>query len=434
MPNECVKNDWLKSRQDYFNVAKYSVQGGDAYINKYLVKHTRESTDHFDIRKKAALNINLVQKVISVLTSFIVKNIERIPSEKDADFEVYQSYIESIDFENTLNELIENKIADYLTQGNAFVIVDSLQNDRAYTLDIDYLQILDFQKGFKSLNYIDIYFNKDSILRYFANEIKRTNTEGYAKDTWIESFPNPLGEIPFVAITKKIDVSRAYFEDAMYINRAIFNQYNSVNQQLLDTGFSILAIPGTSQRNKDDAIETSPYIKFSPGSPVLPHFIAPPTQHLDFHLTYINHLTNQFLSSLNIYREQNTNPQSGLSKSYDYSIMNALLSKLAMKFEAFEKSIWTMIAKYDTRIKLDKIKIDYKTDFDVKSLNEELENAMKVLSIGISPTFDKTIEKKIAARFVSADDEDLQTIIKEIDEKDITLTVNDEFDKKQEDI
>ena len=433
MKIECVKNGWLKSRQDYFRLAQYSVQGGGAYINEYLVKHIKESDNHFDIRKKAALNINLVQKVISVLTSFVVKNIERIIDEK-ADIEVYQGYIDSIDFENTLNELIEKKIADYITQGNAFVIVDSLRNDRAYTLDIDYLQILNFQKGFKSLDYIDVYFNKDSIFRYFANEIKQTDKAGYADDAWLETFPNPLGEIPIVAITKKIDVPRAYFEDAMYINRALFNQYNSVNQQLIDTGFAMLAIPSMSQKNKDSEIETSPYIKFSPASPVLPHFIAPPTEHLDFHLKYIDHLTNQFLSSLNIYREQNTNPQSGLSKSYDYSIMNALLSKLSIKFEVFEKAIWNMIAKYDSRIKPDNIKIDYKTDFDVKSLSEELENSMKVLSIGISPTFDKTIEKKIAARFISADDTDFQKVIKEIDDKDVSLTVNNEFDKIKEDI
>ena len=108
--------------------------------------------------------------------------------------------------------------------------------------------------------------------------------------------------------------------------------------------------------------------------------------------------------------------------------MNAILSKLAIKFEVFEKSIWKMIEKFDTRIKADKIKVDYRTDFDVRSLAEELENYMKILSLGISPTFDKTIEKKSVNRFLAVD-EDMKTITEEIDNKDISITMNDEFDK-----
>lgn len=46
MEIKCVKNDWLKFGQDYFTLAKYSVQGGGAYINKYRVKHSRESNEH----------------------------------------------------------------------------------------------------------------------------------------------------------------------------------------------------------------------------------------------------------------------------------------------------------------------------------------------------------------------------------------------------
>ncbi len=422
---EELRNKFLKENRRYFELAFETYVGGWSYIAKYLVKWTGEEDSHYLKRLDIAHNINIIDKIINILTSFILGGVER---KIDLDPEVRDIYLKSIDLEQSLDEFLERKIAEYLLMDNAFTYVDAFENDRAYCHDINYLDLFDFKKELGRLSFVDIQLG-DMVYRITAEDYKHTTRDKYftTKDkqpSWSNPVANKIKVIPLVRVNAKLDVNTPYFRDAVYDQKAIFNHYNSIDQQLLDTGNTILGIPGNQSTFNP---QTSRVLKFQPSSPVLPQFIGPPTEHLDFYLKYIQHIRDELLNSLNIYRESNTDNQaSGLSKSYDYSIMANFLVKLSGKIERFEKDIWQMIAKYDSRVNPEKIEVLYSRDFDLRSLADQLDNVLRVSSLQISETLSKEMEKKLASRFVENPDT-LKKIWEEIDGKDFSIPVNTEF-------
>lgn len=184
-------------------------------------------------------------------------------------------------------------------------------------------------------------------------------------------------------------------------------------------------IPGSIPKDKANTDEVR-YIEYLSNSQAKPEFIGPPTTHLDFYLKFIAHLQEQLLNSLNIYREKTVSNTSGLSKSYDYSIMARNIANISLKMQEFEKSIWKMIALYDSRVKPENIEIQYPKNFDLKSLSEQLNNVMRVSSMQISETLSKELEKKLARKFIE-NEQTLSKIDKEIDTKNYTVTANKEF-------
>lgn len=423
-----LKNPFLSKYRSYFELAFQTYLGGKDYINQQLVQHLGEEVTHYQKRLDLAHNINVIDKIINILSSFVVGNVDRVIELED---DVRKEYETMIDLEQSLEEFLERKVADFLLMDNAFTFVDS-DGSRAYCHDLNYLDLYDFKRDMGRIEYLDIAFD-EKVVRISKDRFQFTTEEKYFEDKgpkFNDEKDNELGILPFVSVNAKLDVRTAYFRDAVYIQKAVFNHYGNISQQLLDTGNTILAIPGSDAGSNSAKMnmQTSRVIRFMPSSPVLPHYISPDTSHLEFYLKYIIHIIEQLLNSLNIYRESNGNSQtSGLSKSYDYSIMANFLSKLAGKMERFERDMWDMIAKYDSRVKPEKIEVKYRKDFDLKTLAEQLDNVLRISSLQISETLSKEMEKKLAARFVENDDT-LKQIYKEIDSKNYAVTVRDELD------
>ena len=422
--NYKLRNTFLSEYRSYFELSYLTYEGGIEYIKKMLSRHLRETDSHFQKRLEIASNINLIGKIITIITSFILTDVERKINIKE---EIINQYLSKIDLEQSLNEFLEKKIIEYLLTDNAFTIVDS-DGERAYCHDINYLNIYDFQKKFGKLNYIDIMLEESSIIRFEADRVSYARTDDYFSDkgpVFYTESPNTIDVIPFVSVNSKMNSKIAYFRDAIYIQKTIFNHYNNINQQLIDTGFTILMIPGSIPKDKANTDEVR-YIEYLSNSQAKPEFIGPPTTHLDFYLKFIAHLQEQLLNSLNIYREKTVSNTSGLSKSYDYSIMARNIANISLKMQEFEKSIWKMIALYDSRVKPENIEIQYPKNFDLKSLSEQLNNVMRVSSMQISETLSKELEKKLARKFIE-NEQTLSKIDKEIDTKNYTVTANKEF-------
>lgn len=429
-----VKHPFLMENAPYFRLARLSVAGGPRYIAENLKQHPRETLKGFESRKMSAFHVNLCSKVISVLTNHITGRITR--NFDGLTESVRDDYLTAIDFEDTVDEFMGRMIAEFLTTGNAFAMADSVENDRAYLIGFGYPDIANYGRKTKGagLRFIDL-IRADGVYRYQGGEVFRTSVKNYNSESpdfgkAVYTFQDG-GEMPLAAVSRKMEGNLGMFRDAVFINRAQFNLYSSITKQLFETGFLMMAIPGQfgSGKNGSDKfdIDTSPYVRTMPGTNELPSYISPPLDHLNFYLEYISHLSDQLLSTLNIYREQNVTNQSGLSKSYDFSIMANNLSALSQKFEAFEKSLWKQLARFDSRLKPEKITVNYPHDFDIKSLKEELEEIFSVYHMNISESFNKILEKRVANKFLSGE-EDKATVNKEIEEKDHFVTVTHEFE------
>ncbi len=406
------RHDWLAANRSYFELAELSYRGGKAYIDAYLIKHPRESQNTFETRKKNTFYTNYVEKTVNILTSFVMKNVVR---QFDSEGGNVGKYLDSVDYYQTLDEFVEKKMVEYLLHGNAYTIADSDNKDRAYLIDANYLDLGDVREKPDGTAGVDIQ-RGDKVFRYEDGAVSVADLKEYngKSEKFKEIHRYADGIIPIVAVNRRLLYTKPYFADAVYINRNIFNLHSNLGKQLTDTGFLILALPSASNKTVTDA---TAYIRYNPAAPALPHFVAPPLDHLDFFLRYIVSLVDSILATLNIYREDNSKQESGVAKSYDYSIMSAFLAKLARKFEAFERSCWDMLAKFDKTLDRDKITVEYKQDFDLRTLSEEIENAIRLMSLNISPGFNRELEKKIAARYID-NEKTLKEVLDEIEKKD----------------
>jgi len=388
------KNDFLKSYRDYCETALLSFKGGPDFIDRFLLQHARETPLHYTKRREFSFYLNYVEKIVNVLSGFIIRGVSR--SFGKIPVEVSNLYTEAIDFYSPLDSFIQDKIADHLLTGNAFALVDSIigSGARAFVHSVNYTNIVDFSLENGAISSITVSVAPGKVLeitpalyRYLNDEGERTGPDK----------KNALGLVPFVAINKKIDAPAAFFRDAISTNKAIFNHFNNINQQLFDSGFGILAVPGVGSDKPIDPTTLS-FVEFNPMFPdMLPRYIMPDLSHLEFYASYIDRIIDKMLSSLNIYRSEDK-ATSGLSKSYDYSMMSSTLSKLSLTMQKFEVNMWSMLSKFDSRLKPEEIAIQYPREFDISTLKEDLDNVLTLMSLQISNTFDKALKKRIVSK------------------------------------
>ena len=417
---------FLSKHKPYCKSAFLALEGGEDFVNNTLVQHARESDAHYQKRRKFSFYLNYVEKITNVLCGFILKGISRTFGTIPED--VYSKYTGALDYYRSINEVMAEKMADFLLTGNAFLLCDAKpEKGRAFVHSFDYRHIIDFGLNDGEIESITLELDKDSFLRVTATKFEKWKAESANK----EETANSVGTVAVVALSKKLDLVRPYFRDAIQTNKALYNHFNNINQMLYDAGFSILAIPSGQKGDIDP--DTLRFVEFNPAYPeMLPRYITPPTDHLEFYVTYIDGIIDRMLGTLNIYRSEEKNT-SGLSKSYDYSMMTAVLSSLSTKFQAFETQMWKELARFDPDLKPEEIKTQYPKEFDLTTLKEELDNVLTLLSVQISSTFDRAIKKRIVSKQI--DDEKLRTAIeKEIDaesDRPPVDFVNDKDQKEQ---
>jgi len=419
MPAE-IKNEYLRKRNAYFKLALSSYNGGEDYIETQIVKHLRESSDGFIKRKKISFNINVVAKVVDVISSFIIQN--RNVSFGNLDPKVYMPYKTRIDYYQSIDAFMKKKIAEYLLTGDAFAVVDAAKDKRAYLHDVNVLSLLDWKTGEGGYESVDIALGNEAV-RLRKDLIHKTRLENYGKEKGWSKIPNSTAVLPFISLTSRLDPERIYLADAVRTNSAIFNHFSSVSNQLWGTGFAILAAPkqpNDPKTNKPRTFdpETANYFEI-PGYGGMtvpePKFIEPSLAHISVYKDFILTLIDYLLFSINVYRDKNSDA-SGISKSYDYSLMTRFLQQTAYEFEEFEKEIWRVLGVFDTALKTEEITVKYGTDFDLKEAGDHLTEYLQLLTLGVGGGFDRAIKKRVASEYIT-NEEELKAINIEIEKQ-----------------
>lgn len=395
------RHPWLVENREYFQLAELSYRGGARYISAYLYKHPRESESTHEYRRKGAYYINYIKKIVKILTSFVLKNIVRNYDEKDEGKSRWLEYLNAIDLFNSMDTFIEKKMKEHMLLGNALTIGDAIKGKRAYVLDLNYLDIGDIRELPDNAGYgIDVQ-RGEKVYRYDGKKIRISEIDNYneQKEEWreLDGYEADI-ENPILSVERKLINTEPYFEDAVYINRGVFNLHSNISKQLFDTGNLLLVLFGVV--DKSEITDKTQVLRASAATPVPAQFVQPPLGHLEIFMKYIDNLVEGILSTLNIYREDTSSQASGIAKSYDYSIMSAYLSRLAVEFERFERSIWEMLCKFDSGLKYDKITVEYKRDFDLRTLAEEIQNTLKLMSLDMPESFKAELKKKLASQHI----------------------------------
>ena len=422
---------------------------------RYLIKHPRETDEKFLARKKLAYYPNFTRKVLNAYISHLFKE----PVNRDI-----ADNIELENFWNKANlkgEYIDKAMKRYSALANVvgtlFLIVDrkpipalTRAEDLANT---PYLvpklptEVVDYsvdQSGqLEWIVFVEIVTSKTFQeetkpiyqFRYFDKESwKVLKGEDIFVAKTIESGIHALGKVPVVPlhsiepqIETEIFGSSFIFEIAK-TNHRLYNALSELDEILRNQTFSILTLPISNPADKDQyenmTLSTENALLYDPSHGGEPKFIAPPTNPTEAYEKRIAELIN-YIYKLASLEFTGGVQKSGVAMAFDFQETNSALASFAQNIEEAEYQIIDLVGRWFDKDLSDAV-VEYKKDFSVVDLQQELKNAIDVLALDISKKFNIELKKKLAYDFVGdrLEEEQLQEIYEEIENSEDFMAEN----------
>lgn len=109
--------------------------------------------------------------------------------------------------------------------------------------------------------------------------------------------------------------------------------------------------------------------------------------------------------------------RSGLSQAFEFEATNRAIAEIARMTARFDQEVRRMISAVVKGPEVEKIRVVAPTRFDVEEMATELEEATMAISLGLGPTAEAEIKKKVVrAQLPHLSDEKWEAIEQEIDE------------------
>lgn len=430
-----------------FFIAAYF--GGKMYRDgEYLVQHPFESSENYIRRKAIAYYYNYCQSIIDIYSSHLYR---KAPERGYGSLEgttLFDNFINDADLEkNTFPQFMKDAERFASIYGRVSIIVDKPPMTPGTLAEAEALDARPYLVMVTPENLLDWEFSKDPATGRKALSMVKILEDGMYRiwttidwELWsidgesdkdvdgvlIDSGEHNLGIVPMVNLFNIVGTWQMLgvsdIQDISYINKDIYSQCSNAGEIISSTAFPMLAQP-TEATPEGETTEVGPknILQFDPDAPNgKPYWMEPPHSSL----TEIRAWIHQ--SIVEIHRiarmggiritEDSKSPRSGISREYDHLQLYALLNEKAENAEHAEMEILRIWALWQNR-EFDG-KIDYPNEFSVKDLENDIDNAIKELSIDInSETFNKEVRKKTAKVVLpKAPDDTLKIINQEIDE------------------
>jgi len=407
-----------------------SYEGGPNYtLNpNYLFTHSRETAEDRSFRLRRVVYYNYCRSVVDVYVSHLYKK-EIVRESGDPG---YADFLRNIDLRgNSVDVFMSQFVAPMaLVFGTVYVLVDmpvadievissyeeSLRSIRPYAQVITPLDLVDWD--------IDRFgrFNWVKIRELVAQDPSPLRSRGlqsagskyqfriWTQDAWYlldedENFINrngasgeahPVGCVPLIAVTNERSFTRelcgvSAIADIAPCCQKIYNLASLLDEFLYKQCFSFLAWPGEVDAEE---LGTSNIATYDPESRLLPTYISPPTDPAQFIESQIDKNIEEIYRLARL-KYEGTHPkvaESGFAKAIEFHDTDNILAKKARNLEHAEVEIAQLYFRW-LRKKSD-AKIVYPREFNVRAINDEIEEAIKVISLNLSPT----LNAKIAAR------------------------------------
>lgn len=420
-------------------------------VQTNLFKHPKEREEDYIRRVQMSYYYNFCAPIIDIYTDHLFKQpvIE--------DFGSIDSMVdmqkENIDRKNGSIGEFRKQVAECAqVYGHVFVLVDSPQIDKEifslqdkidngafpyYTL-IPPQKVINWQLDkFGRPHWVMICEQAESNIDAFAFDKSAGKAAQYrlwTRQEWVlydsdykevSRGTHGLGVVPIVCVfdsqsKKEINfLGISTLADIAYIARDVYNSSSELKQILNDQTFSILAFQGDASDYPTKEVGTNKGIVY-PRESNPPQYVTPPPGPAETLMTHIDkQITNMFrLAKLEggsaSFNGQSAVDQSGVSKAWDFNQTNSALSSKAANLEDAEDKMWQIWAKWEGK-EFDG-SVSYPDEFSIQSLNEDLEEAEKILKLSIGSEVDKGIKKAIVKKkFPRASDEDLDKMLAEVD-------------------
>lgn len=398
---------------DQFFLDAYTGKGGFA-DGKYLVQFPRESDTNFKNRQALAVYPNFTRKVTDVYSGFLW---QRDPAREGTG--LYEQFAANADGAGgSLNLVLQQAQRLAMLLGTVYLIVDKSSDPASSRADerLPYIavrtpaQVMLYRMD--ALGVLQsITFSETIQLGSFGSRIQyRTfTTDGWAVHEDIsgagvlEQGPTTLRQIPVVRLHSTIPLLTTDIKaipwagDLAQLNWDLFNQSSELRWLFRSQAFAMLKLPAKDQNERERLagmdIGPNNALTYDPADSGEPGFIAPPDGPVRSYMDNIAACVKLIYQMANLEFVGGVQ-QSGVALSFHFQEANRALGIIAGNTEQAERDIAKLA--YAWQGQEWKGNIAYPRDFNLVDLGEQLAQGMEAIQLGIAPTFDQEVKKRLA--------------------------------------
>ena len=431
--------------------------GGDEYCKKNLFKYFKEGDEEFIARTIRSYRENHSRRIIDLITSYLFKET---PVRVSNGTQISKFIANADGKGGTLDHFMKGVSQLSSAMGRIYVVIDKEpvpEAQKTGTLKDNFLTV-PYCYPIYPQDVLDVSFDKFGKVKWAL--IRENNREGddsintaasviknqyrlWEKGRWslyndsgarIGGGATDLDCCPVIAIDNEEIVNSVYsghslIADIAYLDRAIFNNWSRLDTIVCDQTFSQLIFPvegllaevaeDEELRNQFMTLATNRILLYSSQAAAAPSYISPDAAQAQFILDMIQVQVKQLYSSIGLQAEGNTEnvKASGVAKAYDFDKLNRLLANKADNLETAEKRILDIVKEWSGQTS-SSVEVRYPTEFDTRSLVDDLAIAERLILLDISDTLMKELNKNLAAKALpKTDDKMIAAINKEIDDR-----------------
>lgn len=258
-------------------------------------------------------------------------------------------------------------------------------------------------------------------------EIVKENGNGQDTVRSEVSRPNPWGVVPLLVCVHKPGQlplrGLSAIGSIAKLAKRLLNYLSELDEHLRSTTFALLQVP-TNDPDKLGAVlgGSGNALPLKTDSSVEYKFIAPDTS---VPVVYEKRIEQTEKAIKSIARtEYGSNDaktaKSGMSRAFEFENMNRSIADTARHFARFDQSALRLVAKMAgaSDDDVEKILVTPPTKFDVEELANELEQALQAKTLGLGPTANAEMAKRLVRQLLpNLDPKLLEKIDREIDEQ-----------------
>ena len=445
-----TRDDAYETHKDYkenVNLWEYFIRsyngGYDYTIGQYLNRYNLELDNEYNQRLGNTPCDNHCKNIIQIYSSFLF----RVKASRDfgsmADEPSLESFLKDADLEgNNFNSVMKQAQNYAAIYGHVFMILDKPaiqtrtradelnQEIRPYISIVTPENVLDwnFKREVNGKYYLDYLKVREEVDKdggtyfrlWFPDRIETIYSKDDRSDpTTIDTVDNLIGKIPAVILynskSHKRGIGQSDLQDIADLQKSIYNELSEIEQLIRLTNHpSLVKTPSVNASAGAGAVIEMPD---EMDSNLKPYLLQPSGQNLNGLMDSINHKVDAInrIAHTGAVRTTKQQVSSGIALQTEFELLNARLSEKADNLEIAEEQLFRCYAMFQNTT-FDG-EINYPDSFNIRDYASDLIyfQQAKAMSIG-SPTFNKEVDKEIA-RAVVDNDEKLNTIFDEIDQK-----------------
>ena len=444
------RDDAFDTHKDYkenINLYEYYIRsyngGYDYTVGQFLNRYNLELDNEYNQRLGNTPCDNHCKNIIQIYSSFLF----RVKASRDfgamADEPSLESFLKDADLEgNSFNSVMKQAQNYAAIYGHCFLVLDKPavqtrtradelnQDIRPYISIITPENVLDwnFKREVNGKYYLDYLKVREEVDKdggtyfrlWFPDRIETIYSKDDRSDPiTIDTADNLIGKIPAVILynskSHKRGIGQSDLTDIADLQKSIYNELSEIEQLIRLTNHpSLVKTPSVNASAGAGAVIEMPD---EMDSNLKPYLLQPSGQNLNSLMDSINHKVEAInrIAHTGAVRTTKQAVSSGIALQTEFELLNARLSEKADNLQIAEEQLFRCYAMFQNAT-FDG-EINYPDSFNIRDYATDLVyyQQAKAMSIG-SPTFMKEVDKEIA-RAVVDNDEKLNDIFDEIDQK-----------------